>query len=123
VPAEAINDQYYRRLKDKLGTTAVPTGEVEFDGTRAYLVGEEQRDNGYVEEFVTSRLLLEEAQAGFEDDNGRVALVARRFVDRELRESESRGITDGDRFAVEFFEPIVYFASVSASEVVVSMHC
>ncbi len=28
-----------RRLKDKLGTTAVPTGEVEFDATRAYLVG------------------------------------------------------------------------------------
>lgn len=28
-----------RRLKDKLGTTAVPTGEVEFSNSRAYLVG------------------------------------------------------------------------------------
>lgn len=28
-----------RRLKDKLGTTAVPTGEVEFDGSRGYLIG------------------------------------------------------------------------------------
>lgn len=28
-----------RRLKDKLGTTAVPTGEVEFNNSRAYLVG------------------------------------------------------------------------------------
>jgi len=42
-PPEALNDQLYRRLKDKLGTTAVPTGEVEFDGTRAFLVGEEER--------------------------------------------------------------------------------
>lgn len=42
-PADAVNDQYYRRLKDKLGTTAVPTGEVEFDDTKAYLVGEEDR--------------------------------------------------------------------------------
>lgn len=29
-----------RRLKEKLGTTAVPTGEVEFDASRAYLVGD-----------------------------------------------------------------------------------
>ncbi|PSP27080.1 acyl-CoA dehydrogenase [Halobacteriales archaeon QH_2_65_14] len=40
-PATALNDQYYRRLKDKLGTTNVPTGEVEFEGTKAYLVGTE----------------------------------------------------------------------------------
>ena len=42
-PGEALNDQYYRRLKDKLGTTNVPTGEVEFDDTKAFLVGEKQR--------------------------------------------------------------------------------
>ncbi|OAQ52981.1 isovaleryl-CoA dehydrogenase [Natrinema mahii] len=41
-PGDALNDQLYRRLKDKLGTTAVPTGEVEFDDTKAYLVGEEE---------------------------------------------------------------------------------
>jgi acyl-CoA dehydrogenase len=41
-PGEALNDQLYRRLKDKLGTTAVPTGEVEFEDTKAYLVGEEE---------------------------------------------------------------------------------
>ncbi len=40
VPPAALNDQYYRRLKNKLGTTAVPTGEVEFDDTPAMLVGE-----------------------------------------------------------------------------------
>jgi acyl-CoA dehydrogenase len=42
-PPEAVNDQYYRRLKDKLGTTAVPTGEVEFEDTPGMLVGEEGR--------------------------------------------------------------------------------
>ncbi|QFU82031.1 acyl-CoA dehydrogenase family protein [Natronorubrum aibiense] len=40
---EAVNDQLYRRLKDKLGTISVPTGEVEFDGTKALLVGEQER--------------------------------------------------------------------------------
>jgi acyl-CoA dehydrogenase len=39
-PPEAVNDQYYRRLKDKLGTTNVPTGEVELEDTKAYLVGD-----------------------------------------------------------------------------------
>jgi acyl-CoA dehydrogenase len=39
-PPAAVNDQYYRRLKNKLGTTAVPTGEVEFGETPAMLVGE-----------------------------------------------------------------------------------
>jgi len=35
------NDQVYRRLKDKLGTIAVPTGEVEFQGAKAFRIGEE----------------------------------------------------------------------------------
>ena len=37
----ALNEQVYRRLKDKLGTISVPTGEVELDGAEAYLVGTE----------------------------------------------------------------------------------
>ncbi|WP_416841604.1 acyl-CoA dehydrogenase family protein [Haloferax sp. DFSO52] len=44
----ALNDQLYRRLKDKLGTISVPTGEVEFDGTTAYLVGEPERGFKYM---------------------------------------------------------------------------
>ena len=40
---DEVNDQRYRRLKDKLGTVSVPTGEVEFDGARGFLVGEEER--------------------------------------------------------------------------------
>ncbi|KDE59195.1 acyl-CoA dehydrogenase [Halostagnicola sp. A56] len=42
---DALNDQYYRRLKDKLGTISVPTGEVEFTGAKGILVGEE--GNGF----------------------------------------------------------------------------
>ncbi len=44
---DELNDQYYRRLKDKLGTISVPTGEVEFTGAKAILVGEEQ--NGFTQ--------------------------------------------------------------------------
>ncbi|AHG00558.1 acyl-CoA dehydrogenase [Halostagnicola larsenii XH-48] len=45
IPSAKLNDQYYRRLKDKLGTVSVPTGEVEFTGAKAILVGEE--GNGF----------------------------------------------------------------------------
>ncbi|MFC4358052.1 acyl-CoA dehydrogenase family protein [Halobium salinum] len=36
----APNDFLYRRLKDKLGTRSVPTGEIELRGAEAYLVGD-----------------------------------------------------------------------------------
>ena len=35
------NDALFRRLKDKLGTLSVPTGEIEYRGAMGYLVGEE----------------------------------------------------------------------------------
>jgi acyl-CoA dehydrogenase len=41
LPDGSLNDATFRRLKDKLGTLSVPTGEVEFDGATGYLVGEE----------------------------------------------------------------------------------
>ncbi|WP_254537817.1 acyl-CoA dehydrogenase family protein [Halomarina litorea] len=40
-----LNDQLYRRLKDKLGTLSVPTGEVELRGATGYLVGDPE--NGF----------------------------------------------------------------------------
>jgi len=43
LPDGSLNDSLFRRLKDKLGTLSVPTGEIEFDGATAYLVGEEER--------------------------------------------------------------------------------
>ncbi|UWG47018.1 Acyl-CoA dehydrogenase [Halanaeroarchaeum sp. HSR-CO] len=48
LPSGELNDQRYRRLKDKLGTESVPTGEVEFDGTTGYLVGEPERGFKYM---------------------------------------------------------------------------
>src|SRR5699024_9627265 len=39
-----------RRLKDKLGVRAVPSGEVEFEGAKGYLVGEAERGFYYMME-------------------------------------------------------------------------
>jgi alkylation response protein AidB-like acyl-CoA dehydrogenase len=44
----ARNDYYFRRLKDKLGTRSVPTGELELRGAEAYLVGEPERGFRYM---------------------------------------------------------------------------
>jgi acyl-CoA dehydrogenase len=44
-PDGSVNDATFRRLKDKLGTLSVPTGEIEFEGATGYLVGEE--GNGF----------------------------------------------------------------------------
>lgn len=42
------NDYYFRRLKDKLGTISVPTGEVVFDDTEAYLLGDVENGFSYM---------------------------------------------------------------------------
>ncbi|EQD66778.1 acyl-CoA dehydrogenase domain-containing protein, partial [mine drainage metagenome] len=42
-----------RRLKDKLGTVAVPTGEVEFHDSSGYLIGEEKNGVYYAMEVLT----------------------------------------------------------------------
>jgi len=47
-----LNDQTYRRLKDKLGTISVPTGEVVFEGATGYLVGEPERGFRYMTEML-----------------------------------------------------------------------
>ena len=43
LPDGSLNDATFRRLKDKLGTLSVPTGEIEFEGATGYLVGEERQ--------------------------------------------------------------------------------
>ncbi|WP_431808928.1 acyl-CoA dehydrogenase family protein [Lysinibacillus sphaericus] len=43
-----INNLRIRRLKDKLGVRAVPSGEVEFDGSLAYVVGEPNKGIYYM---------------------------------------------------------------------------
>ncbi|QLD90379.1 acyl-CoA dehydrogenase family protein [Natronomonas salina] len=47
-----LNDMEYRRLKDKLGTKSVPTGEIEFEGAEASLVGEPERGFKYMSEML-----------------------------------------------------------------------
>ncbi|MFD1512328.1 acyl-CoA dehydrogenase family protein [Halomarina rubra] len=47
-----LNDQLYRRLKDKLGTLSVPTGEVELRGATGYLVGEPEQGFRYMTEML-----------------------------------------------------------------------
>lgn len=43
-----MNNLRIRRLKDKLGVKAVPSGEVEFDGALAYIVGEPNKGIYYM---------------------------------------------------------------------------
>ncbi|WP_026685085.1 acyl-CoA dehydrogenase family protein [Heyndrickxia coagulans] len=54
VPWEKENGEkngiYIRRLKDKLGVRAVPSGEVVFDGAKAYLVGDSRKGFYYMME-------------------------------------------------------------------------
>jgi len=71
----------------------------------------------YIFDVFTGALLLAEAQEQLDNGDARLALVARRFVERELADSEARGITDGDRFAIEFFEPIVHFEPIALEAV------
>lgn len=44
----SLNGIKIRRLKDKLGVRAVPSGEVEFDGAKAYVVGEPKNGLKYM---------------------------------------------------------------------------
>ncbi|ELY46790.1 acyl-CoA dehydrogenase family protein [Natronorubrum sulfidifaciens] len=66
----------------------------------------------YIFDVFTAALLLEQAQTGLEDGNSRLALVAQRFVTNELEAQSARGITSGDRLALEAFDSIVRYAPV-----------
>ncbi len=47
---DSLNQIKIRRLKDKLGVKAVPSGEVEFHGAKAYLVGDAKKGFYYMME-------------------------------------------------------------------------
>jgi acyl-CoA dehydrogenase len=69
------NDYYFRRLKDKLGTVSVPTGEVELEDTFAYLYGEEEKGFGYMTTMLNrSRLAVSAWSLGI---TGRALLEAK----------------------------------------------
>ena len=71
----------------------------------------------YIFDVFTGALLLWEAQRELDAGNGRLALVARRFVDRELADREARGITGGDRLPLDWFDAIVRFRPVDPDAV------
>lgn len=61
----SLNGIHLRRLKDKLGVKAVPSGEVEFDGAKAYLIGDPTRGFYYMMEALNlSRILNAIASLG-----------------------------------------------------------
>ncbi|PPA69323.1 acyl-CoA dehydrogenase family protein [Jeotgalibacillus proteolyticus] len=61
----SLNGVRIRRLKDKLGVRAVPSGEVEFDGAEAYLVGNPDRGFYYMMEALNlSRICNSTASLG-----------------------------------------------------------
>jgi hypothetical protein len=76
----------------------------------------------------TAALLLDQAQDALEGEaavdgadgepDGRMAVVARRFVQTHLEDRDARGITDGDRLPLEQFEAVVNYAPVPPAELV-----
>jgi acyl-CoA dehydrogenase len=46
----SLNGIHVRRLKDKLGVRAVPSAEIEFEGAKAYVVGQKERGIYYMME-------------------------------------------------------------------------
>ncbi|MFP9061851.1 acyl-CoA dehydrogenase family protein [Natrialbaceae archaeon A-chndr2] len=126
-PAETAEAEFHE-LTDALATLA--TEDTEYAQLQA------KELTHYIFDVFTATLLLEDAQRALEGDtasqNGssasgsasgsetgqpdaRLALVARRFIDRQFEERAARGITSGDRFAIEYFDPIVRYARIEPS--------
>lgn len=70
----------------------------------------------YLFEVYVAALLLAEAQTHIDErDDGRKALVARRFISRHLQDLDDRGIVDDD-LPLQAFDAIVRYDSVSPAE-------
>ncbi|WP_227130893.1 acyl-CoA dehydrogenase family protein [Halorubellus salinus] len=85
------------------------------DGEAAQLKAKDLAD--YVFDVYTASLLCEMAQRDLEDGDARTALVARRFVHTHLDAASGRGITDDDRFPLEYFDAVVKHATVDPESV------
>ena len=70
------NDLVVRRLKDKLGTIAIPTGEIVFEGARARLVGEEERGFRYMTEMLNYERLT--------NATGAVGIMGRSLLEAKI---------------------------------------
>jgi len=73
---------------------------------------------GYLADLTQAALLLEEASwETAHHGSARKALVARIFVDTHLVQQPLRGITSGDRTAIDYFDAIVRYQPVSAEAI------
>ncbi len=106
-PAATVESEYHDLME---AMVEVATQDEEYAQLSA------KRLAHYIFDVFTGALLLSQAQRELEDGNARLALVATRFVERELESATARGITDGSRFAIEQFGPIVQFEPVSPTE-------
>jgi len=79
----------FRRLKDKLGTRSVPTGEVEFEGAEAQLVGEPERGFKYMSEMLNMERLYNAL--------GSVGGIGRALLESKVHTAEREAF--GDRLA------------------------
>ncbi|MFO7927935.1 MAG: acyl-CoA dehydrogenase family protein [Halobacteriota archaeon] len=85
-PDGEINESHFRRLKDKLGTIAVPTGEIEFQGAEAYLVGEEERGFKYMAEMMNFERLT--------NATGSVGVMGRALLEAKIRAARREAFGD-----------------------------
>jgi len=76
-PDGGVNDAHFRRLKNKLGTISVPTGEIQYEGAEAYLVGEEQRGFKYMAEMMNFERLT--------NATGAVGVMGRALLEAKVR--------------------------------------
>ncbi len=109
-PDGSLNDQTYRRLKDKLGTVSVPTGEVELEGALGYLVGEPERGFRYM-----TRMLNFERVAnavGATGVSGRALLEAK--VRAANREAFGRRLDEHPLMRRDLFERTVDYEAITA---------
>jgi len=88
LPSGELNDQRYRRLKDKLGTESVPTGEVEFDSTTGYLVGEPERGFKYMTTMVNWERVTNAV--------GAVGIIGRLLLESKIQACQPRRVRTGD---------------------------
>ncbi|MFT4882910.1 MAG: acyl-CoA dehydrogenase [Natronomonas sp.] len=81
-----LNDMLYRRLKDKLGTKSVPTGEVEFRGAEAFLIGEPESGFKYMSEMLNMERLYNAI--------GSVGAVGRSLLEAKLHAFDREAFGD-----------------------------
>jgi acyl-CoA dehydrogenase len=106
----SLNAQTYRRLKDKLGTLSVPTGEVELHGAEAYLVGEPEQGFRYMTEMLNfERLSNAAASVGIV---GRVLLESK--VQAATREAFGSTIDQYPLMRRDLVEMATTYEAVSA---------